>query len=185
MDHMQIICTSLQTDNHANISPFNFRGRMPFLPPNQQRQSTESRVINEWNILSDHNDCTSHCILEEATNWLSWECRILQIKKICINLHHATELALNTPENTGHTKRWQEDAADDGTARLVIRLMARHRASLITAGAILSSVPSCLQRTKTSTMQFIYAYDTSPIQLETLCSIHSSWMAWTSAHDVL
>jgi len=36
------VCTSLQTDNHANTSLLQFfTGRMPFLPPNQQRQSTE------------------------------------------------------------------------------------------------------------------------------------------------
>ena len=36
------VCTSLQTDNHANTPPLSFfTGRMPFLPPNQQRQSTE------------------------------------------------------------------------------------------------------------------------------------------------
>ena len=36
------VCTSLQTDNHARTPPLKFfTGRMPFLPPNQQRQSTE------------------------------------------------------------------------------------------------------------------------------------------------
>jgi len=40
LDHMQV-CTSLQTDNHANTHLSVFTGRMPFLPPNQQRQSTE------------------------------------------------------------------------------------------------------------------------------------------------
>ena len=41
LGHMQI-CTSLQTDNHANTPPLSFfTGRVPFLPPNQQRQSTE------------------------------------------------------------------------------------------------------------------------------------------------
>jgi len=35
------VCTSLQTDNHASTPPQFFTGRMPFLPPNQQRQSTE------------------------------------------------------------------------------------------------------------------------------------------------
>jgi len=40
LGHMQV-CISLQTDNHASISPLSFfTGRMPFLPPNQQRQST-------------------------------------------------------------------------------------------------------------------------------------------------
>jgi len=36
------VCISLQTDNHASTPPLSFfTGRMPFLPPNQQRQSTE------------------------------------------------------------------------------------------------------------------------------------------------
>jgi len=41
LHHMQIICTSLQTDNHASMSPSVFTGQMPFLPPNQQRQGTK------------------------------------------------------------------------------------------------------------------------------------------------
>ena len=41
LGHMQV-CTLLQTDNHASTSPLSFfTGRMPFLLPNQQRQSTE------------------------------------------------------------------------------------------------------------------------------------------------
>jgi len=40
LGHMQI-CTSLQADNHASTPPLFFTGRMPFLPPNQQCQSTE------------------------------------------------------------------------------------------------------------------------------------------------
>ena len=41
LGHMQV-CTSLQTDNHASTPPLEFfTGRMPFLLPNQQRQSTE------------------------------------------------------------------------------------------------------------------------------------------------
>jgi len=36
------VCTSLQTDNHASTPQLSFfTGRMSFLPPNQQRQSTE------------------------------------------------------------------------------------------------------------------------------------------------
>jgi len=42
LDHMQIICTSLQTDDHANMSIFT--GRMPFLMPDQQCQITEGRT---------------------------------------------------------------------------------------------------------------------------------------------
>ena len=40
LGHMQV-CTSLQTDYHTSTPPLCFTGQMPFLPPNQQRQSTE------------------------------------------------------------------------------------------------------------------------------------------------
>jgi len=41
LGHMQV-CTSLQTDNHASTPLLSFfTGRMPFLLPNEQRQSTE------------------------------------------------------------------------------------------------------------------------------------------------
>ena len=44
-EHMQV-CTSLQTDNHAKHPTTQFfTGRMPFLPPNQQRQSTEGLAL--------------------------------------------------------------------------------------------------------------------------------------------
>jgi len=40
------IYTPPQRDYHANIPPLSFfTGRMPFLPPNQQRQSTEGYVL--------------------------------------------------------------------------------------------------------------------------------------------
>jgi len=39
LGHMHV-CNSLQTDNHASTPPLKFfTGQMPFLPPNQQRQS--------------------------------------------------------------------------------------------------------------------------------------------------
>jgi len=41
LDHMQIICTLFQTDNHASTSSLFFTGRMLFLTPNQQCQSSE------------------------------------------------------------------------------------------------------------------------------------------------
>jgi len=41
------VCTSLQTDNHASTPILSFfTGRMPFLPPNQQCQSTEGTIHN-------------------------------------------------------------------------------------------------------------------------------------------
>ena len=48
LGHMPV-CTSLQTDNHANTPPLSFTGRMPFLLPNQQRQSTEGhKYKTKW-----------------------------------------------------------------------------------------------------------------------------------------
>ena len=53
LGYMQV-CTSLQTDNHASTPPLSFfTGWMPFLPPNQQRQSTEGNIsaliiTNKW-----------------------------------------------------------------------------------------------------------------------------------------
>jgi len=45
--HMQIICTTLQTDNHASTPSVNFfTGRMLFLTPNQQCQSTEGKILH-------------------------------------------------------------------------------------------------------------------------------------------
>jgi len=52
LSHMQV-CISLQTDNHANTPPVKFfTGRMPFLPPNQQRQRTEGR--NKEGVIPQH-----------------------------------------------------------------------------------------------------------------------------------
>ena len=48
-------CTSLQTDNHTSTPPLSFfTGRMPFLPPNQQHQSTEGTVTANMQTI-----CTS------------------------------------------------------------------------------------------------------------------------------
>jgi len=46
LGHMQV-SISLRTDNHASTPPLKFfTGRMPFLPPNQQRQSTKKIVCH-------------------------------------------------------------------------------------------------------------------------------------------
>jgi len=43
------VCTSLQTDNHASTPLLKFfTGRMPFLLPDQQHQSTEG-IIGQIN----------------------------------------------------------------------------------------------------------------------------------------
>jgi len=44
LDCMQIICPLVKTDNHASTSSLNFfTGRMLFLMPNQQCQSSEGK----------------------------------------------------------------------------------------------------------------------------------------------
>jgi len=59
LGHIQI-CTSPQTDNHNSTPPFSFfTDRMPFLPPNQQRQSTEGTTNKQTNRGNDYN--TSQC----------------------------------------------------------------------------------------------------------------------------
>jgi len=47
LDHMQIMCILLQIDNNASTTPPSFTGRMPFLPTNQQRQSTEDTMVQK------------------------------------------------------------------------------------------------------------------------------------------
>jgi len=45
---MQIICTSFQTDNHTSTTSTQvFTGRMLFLLPNKQHQSTEGIQVDE------------------------------------------------------------------------------------------------------------------------------------------
>jgi len=54
LGHMQV-CTSLQRDNRASTPPLKFfTGPMPFLPPNQQRQSTESTRGTKYKLIKHH-----------------------------------------------------------------------------------------------------------------------------------
>ena len=56
--------TSLQTDNHVSTPPLSFfTGQMPFLPPNQQCQSTEC-IIHETKkyLIVKHHVCGQTCL---------------------------------------------------------------------------------------------------------------------------
>jgi len=69
LDHMQIICTSLQRDNHASTSSLNFfTSRTLFLMPNQQCQSTEGN--NSLVTHCKHTNCTTACTLENQEKQL-------------------------------------------------------------------------------------------------------------------
>jgi len=60
LGHMQV-CISFQTDNHASTPPLKlFTGRMPFLPPNQQRQSTEGTNTATQIYVGMDTDSWSH-----------------------------------------------------------------------------------------------------------------------------
>jgi len=70
LDHMQIICTSLQADNHASTSSLNFY-RPDALLDAQQCQSTESNISHIVNVLTSsitfllplpRRICTRHCL---------------------------------------------------------------------------------------------------------------------------
>jgi len=68
LGHMQV-CTSLQTDNHASTSPLSFL--QPFLPPNQQRQSTEG--FKALNTTSNYTHTHTHPFNGpfSGTTWVS------------------------------------------------------------------------------------------------------------------
>jgi len=43
--HIQIICTLLQTDNHASTSPLGFYRLVPFLPPTNSVKALKAAII--------------------------------------------------------------------------------------------------------------------------------------------
>jgi len=45
LDHMQTVCTSLQTDNHTNTPPLNFYRPDALPDANQHCQNTEHKII--------------------------------------------------------------------------------------------------------------------------------------------
>ena len=60
LDHMQTICTLLQTDNHINTSSINFIGRMLFPAPNQQCQNTV-KAKRKVRVMKINQSCLSMC----------------------------------------------------------------------------------------------------------------------------
>ena len=75
------VCTSLQTDNHASTSPLSFfTGRMPFLPPNQQRQSTEgTNLLNRYccNKCTQIQTCdAANCSFSSPVKYLFFSSRM-------------------------------------------------------------------------------------------------------------
>jgi len=73
LGHMQV-CTLLQTDNHTSTpSLCFFTGRMPFLPPNQQRQSTEGTVY--CNTQTYEINQSKNSSYRGEFSWFRWRAR--------------------------------------------------------------------------------------------------------------
>ena len=69
LDHMQTTCTLLQTDNHTTPTPHHsiFTGRMLFMTPDQQCQSTEG--TRKSNLASKYNIQVGVQLLHTLTTW--------------------------------------------------------------------------------------------------------------------
>jgi len=86
------VCTSLQTDNHASTPPLKFFiGQMPFLPPNQQRQSTEGNRLIQQNSPTNSTEgsksisqpvktFTTHTAMNQSWNLSCWVAGDAQLK---------------------------------------------------------------------------------------------------------
>jgi len=88
LGHMQV-CNSLQTDNHANTPSLSFlKCQMPFLPPNQQCQSTTQSTL-----LLRKPQCTVRCVNQRIT-WVNLQQPIL----VCLLSHSKILLLLSISE---------------------------------------------------------------------------------------
>ena len=102
--HMQV-CISLQTDNHASTPPLKFfTDWMPFLPPNQQRQSTFlSYSANKQKNGSEHNPCQPVAGVTTKTK-LSLRKGIMPHEYICL----VSEMGMTqTSRNCAHQHSYQ------------------------------------------------------------------------------
>ena len=76
LGHTQV-CNLLQTDNHASTPPLKFfTGRMPFLPPNQQHQSTEGITMGEMGK-AKCKECQNYCLSNSDTD--RWRERVARV----------------------------------------------------------------------------------------------------------
>jgi len=76
LDHMQITCILLQTNNHGSTSPINFMSRMLFLTTNQQCWGTEGNNGFSTQFYCEKNLCSLSFLLSlclctslPASNW--------------------------------------------------------------------------------------------------------------------
>jgi len=90
LGHMEV-CISLQTDNHASTQHSVFTGRMPFLPPNQQRQSTEGSQTY-------HNSYLTGDVDHRLSPMFAQICRfyyVLQLAGLLLNFRRQADTSLS------------------------------------------------------------------------------------------
>ena len=91
------ICTSLlQTDNHADTSSLIFRGRVLYLTPNQQRQSTEGTEPSLLPVPAALSRlcpcyCRMSCYLQPATTFCKLQCIVWLIKHVIVAMPRKPE----------------------------------------------------------------------------------------------
>jgi len=82
---MQIICTLLQTDNHASTTSLNFLDRMLLLTSNQQCQNSEGNTLRSKYtgkfLREDESDCS---------NKNHWIVSLLPLNNFVDRQHHLT-----------------------------------------------------------------------------------------------
>ena len=102
LGHMQV-CTSLQTENHASTPRVSFfTRRTPFLPPNQQHQSTEGtqlQLINKEALL----------LRQKAEPW-QWQSNDMLNQSVCyaVQQRRTEEMHLKFSMNISNIQRTVE-----------------------------------------------------------------------------
>jgi len=77
--------TSPQTDNHASTPALSFfTGQMPFLPPNQQRQSTEGTATQWWiNCGPSSVELCRQCLRRSTFDRQAWPVYHTERPRLC------------------------------------------------------------------------------------------------------
>ena len=79
------VCTSLLTTMPAPHHSVFFMGQMPFLPPNQERQSTEGRGL-PIKLLLNQCMCGQWFDTQKQLEWIYTECFVAKATNVIFNL---------------------------------------------------------------------------------------------------
>jgi len=79
---MQIICTLLQTDNHASTSLLSFYRPDALPAANQQRQSTKGKSTEGKGFDTVSLACKTKTLIPNITLWLSVSCGVIDVAEL-------------------------------------------------------------------------------------------------------